>query len=80
MDVLAAITLRRSTGRLSPPGPTREQLTTILDAAACAPDHGTLQPWRFVVLEGDAKEAFGAVLAAAYREQCATEGVEPVAA
>ena len=80
MDVLAAITLRRSTGRLVPPGPNPEQLSTILDAAACAPDHGTLRPWRFVVLEGDAKDELGAVLAAAYREQCTTEGVEPVPA
>ena len=78
MDALAAITLRRSTGRLSAPGPTPEQLSTILDAAACAPDHGELHPWRFVILEGEAKDDFGQVLAAAYLERCRAEGVDPI--
>ncbi len=80
MDALAAIELRRSTGRLSEPAPTDAQLTTMLDAASCAPDHGTLRPWRFIVLEGEAKAEFGEVLARAYTERCRAEGVEVVAA
>ena len=80
MDALAAIALRRSTGRLSAPGPTDEQLSTILDAAACAPDHGDLAPWRFVILDGEAKDAFGEVLADAYVERCRAEGTEPIPA
>ena len=80
MDVLAAIALRRSTGRLTAPGPNAAQLSTILDAAACAPDHGELRPWRFVILEGEAKDEFGEVLADAYRERCRAEGVEPMPA
>lgn len=33
------------------PGPTRSELEPILTAAARTPDHGKLEPWRFVVLE-----------------------------
>ncbi|TMV09792.1 nitroreductase [Ruegeria sediminis] len=33
------------------PAPTREQLQPLLTAAARSPDHGKLEPWRFVVLE-----------------------------
>ena len=35
---------------LTGPGPDRETLQTILTAAARTPDHGKLEPWRFVVL------------------------------
>ncbi len=33
------------------PGPDRDTLRTLLTAAARTPDHGKLEPWRFVVLE-----------------------------
>lgn len=36
--------------RLDAPGPTPAQLQTILGAAAAAPDHGQLTPWRFVIV------------------------------
>jgi len=36
--------------RLVEPGPNPEQLQRIYRAAATAPDHGQLQPWRFVVI------------------------------
>ena len=36
------------------PAPTRAQLAPILTAAARSPDHGKLEPWRFIVLEGGA--------------------------
>ena len=49
----------------------------ILEAATCAPDHGTLRPWRFVVLADDAKDAFGSVLAEATAADCRDRGVEP---
>ena len=44
------------------PGPTSEQLTTILTAATRVPDHKRLEPWRFIVFEGEARAAFGRVL------------------
>lgn len=36
---------------LTTPVPDRAQLRPILEAAARTPDHGKLEPWRFVVLE-----------------------------
>lgn len=36
---------------LAAPGPDRAALTPILTAAARCPDHGKLEPWRFIVLE-----------------------------
>jgi nitroreductase len=33
------------------PVPTRDELTPLLTAAARTPDHGKLEPWRFIVLE-----------------------------
>ena len=80
MDALTAITARRSIGRLGPPAPAGEDLQRIVDAALAAPDHEELRPWRFVLLDGDAKVAFGEVLARAYDGRCAHTGVEPVPA
>ncbi len=80
MDALEAIFARRSSGRLLEPGPTDDDITTMLRAAAAAPDHKTLRPWRFFVLAGAAKAAFGEVLAAAYDSRCSAAGVPPDAA
>lgn len=36
---------------LTGPAPSREELKVLLTAAARTPDHGKLEPWRFIVLE-----------------------------
>ncbi|MBE1296595.1 MAG: nitroreductase [Rhodobacteraceae bacterium] len=36
---------------LMAPAPTREELVPLLTAAARTPDHGKLEPWRFIVVE-----------------------------
>lgn len=77
MDALQAILTRRSTGRLTGPAPTGADLDRILTAAAAAPDHGELRPFRFVVLAGGAKDAFGEVLADAYEARCEAVGAAP---
>jgi nitroreductase len=46
------------------PGPDAAQLQAILHAAARVPDHGKLNPWRFVVIENRA--AFAEALMAIY--------------
>lgn len=71
---------RRSTGRLVAPAPAGDQLRTILRAAAAAPDHERLRPFRFTLLEGQAKDDFGQVLASAYDARCAVAGIEAVGA
>ena len=45
------------------PGPPKKQLAEILQAAARAPDHGKLFPWRFIVFEGKARARAGDILA-----------------
>lgn len=61
---LEPILSRRSIASLTEPGPTEEQLAGILAAATTVPDHGSLQPWRFVVVRGAGREVFGDALAA----------------
>ncbi len=39
---------------LSLPAPDRAALVEILQIGARSPDHGMLEPWRFLVLQGDA--------------------------
>ncbi|MBS0565610.1 MAG: nitroreductase [Proteobacteria bacterium] len=52
-EVLEFLLTRRSrpARTLTAPVPTRDELGPILTAAARVPDHGKLEPWRFVVLE-----------------------------
>lgn len=52
MDMLLS---RASTDHLAEPAPNAAQLSDILAAAMRAPDHGKLRPWRYVVIEGDAR-------------------------
>lgn len=47
---------------LSVPVPDRAALLPILTAAARTPDHGKLEPWRFVVIEGDAMARLSGVV------------------
>lgn len=41
---------------LTGPYPSREDLRPILTAAARTPDHGKLEPWRFIVMSGTAMQ------------------------
>lgn len=47
---------------LGAPGPDRETIETLLTAAARVPDHGKLEPWRFVVLRGDGLKRFASAI------------------
>lgn len=49
---------------LREPAPTPEHLNTILQAALAAPDHAGLRPWRFIVIQGEARRRLGEVYAA----------------
>jgi len=66
---LSLLKTRRS-GRprdLVAPGPSRQDLRTILEAALRSPDHGKLAPWRFVHVARDQRDAFADLLERAYR-------------
>jgi nitroreductase len=63
MDLFTAIDSRSSALKLTEPAPTRADIERILLAGARAPDHGKLAPWRFIVLEGDARARLGEAMA-----------------
>lgn len=55
--------------RLAAPGPDDAQLQQILRAAAAAPDHGELVPWRFVIVPPPARPALAEAFATALHER-----------
>lgn len=67
IDLLAA---RRSVpaNALSEPAPSAEELDRMLTLASRVPDHGKLAPWRFIVIEGDARATLGRQLADAMKK------------
>lgn len=59
-DVLNFLATRRSASAmsLSGPAPSGDEITDLIRLAARVPDHGKLAPWRFIVLDGQAKTRF----------------------
>jgi nitroreductase len=49
------------------PGPNPAQISEILTIAVRVPDHGKLNPWRFVLFEGAAREDIGEAFAARWK-------------
>ena len=68
-EPLSRLQQRRSVAahRLGDPGPDAAELQTLLTVAARVPDHGRLVPWRFLILQGEARHRIGEVIAAAFR-------------
>jgi nitroreductase len=58
--------------RLLAPGPDTDQLQALLGAAAAAPDHGQLLPWRFVIVPRTERASLAEVFAQALRERDAS--------
>ncbi len=56
MEVMEAVARRRSIRRFKGDPVARELIGKVLAAAVLAPSAKNLQPWRFVVLEGTARE------------------------
>ena len=77
-EVLAFLAARRSASAvtLTEPAPDAADLDALLRLAARVPDHGKLSPWRFVILEGEAKVRFAARLEAS----ALARGDQPAAA
>jgi nitroreductase len=71
-DLAATLIQSRQTilpKRLTEPGPDAAQLEQILGAAAAAPDHGQLLPWRFVRVPQDVRALLAEEFAAALLER-----------
>lgn len=67
MDVFEAIGGRRSIKKLTDETPPTELIEKLLEAAVVAPNYHDSQPWRFFVLTGEGRRAFGDVLAESIR-------------
>jgi nitroreductase len=70
-DVWELLAARRHVGlrRLLAPGPDEATLARIVEAAAHAPDHGSLLPWRFVLIPQDRRADLGAAFEQALAER-----------
>ncbi|HEX2478107.1 MAG TPA: nitroreductase family protein, partial [Geminicoccaceae bacterium] len=67
MNALDAVLTRQSVAPafLREPAPDDAALESIFAAAASAPDHGRLRPWRFILIRGPARVRLGGVFAQA---------------
>ena len=65
---VALLRRRRSVppATMTGPGPTPDEMETILSLAARVPDHGKLAPWRFIVFDGDGRARAGEAIAAVH--------------
>ena len=66
-ETLQLLALRRSTpvAMLGEPGPSAADLDAMLRLAMRVPDHRKLEPWRVLIIEGEAREKLGDIFAAA---------------
>lgn len=66
-ETLKLLALRRSTPvlMLGEPGPSAADLDAMLRLAMRVPDHRKLEPWRVLIIEGDARNKLGDYFAAA---------------
>ena len=60
-----AMRSRRSHSSVTDAAPTKRELLPLIEAAAAVADHGSLRPWRVIVLRGEARERLGRALAEA---------------
>jgi nitroreductase len=52
---------------LGDPGPGPAEIDALLTMACRVPDHGRLVPWRFIVIEGEARHRIGETIAAVFQ-------------
>ncbi|MEE2527265.1 nitroreductase [Hyphobacterium sp. HN65] len=64
-EALTLLARRRSTAAIAmrEPGPSPEELDTLLSIAARVPDHGKMAPWRFLLFQGEARLVIGQIIA-----------------
>ncbi|WP_141732563.1 nitroreductase family protein [Oligoflexus tunisiensis] len=61
-EIYSFLAQRRSSSVLVEPRPDRDTVEKILQVGGTVPDHGSLKPYRFVVVEGEGRETFADAL------------------
>ena len=71
MDALELLLNRRSSvvRQMTEPGPSPDELKSIVAAGIRVPDHGKLFPWRLQVLDTSSQHALGDVVAGLYAQE-----------
>tara|TARA_R110000782_G_scaffold85592_1_gene166351 strand:+ start:1118 stop:1675 length:558 start_codon:yes stop_codon:yes gene_type:complete len=69
MDALQALHQRVSVPRLSEPAPKGDILANIQRAAFRAADHARMRPWRFLIVEGEGRQALGELFVRSEEQQ-----------
>lgn len=59
LKIRKSVPLTQFTG----PGPDEDQLAELLEIAVRVPDHGRMEPWRFIIYRGEAALQAGAAIA-----------------
>lgn len=79
-DLLHCLETRRSVkpAALGEPGPNPDELRRLLTVASRVPDHGALVPWRFILFQGEARQAASARLAAVHLAQHPNQSAQVV--
>jgi nitroreductase len=76
-DMLTSIKSRRSAGKLhAQRAPTREQIELLLEACTWAPNHKLTNPWRFIVIAGEARKTMGEMYKRLILEDAKDESAE----
>ncbi|MBX5458049.1 MAG: nitroreductase [Thermogemmatispora sp.] len=65
MLVFETIRRRRSISKMSERRPTRAQIERMLEAATHAPNHHRVEPWKFIIFSGAARQELGEAMAQA---------------
>jgi nitroreductase len=79
MTTIDTLLTRASVSDLADPAPEGNELDLILQAGLRAPDHGKLRPWRFVLIRGQARQAWAETIVAALQAR-EPDAPEPVIA
>src|SRR5438105_14657945 len=75
---LAVTRMNVSARRLVAPGPNEAQLSALMTAAAAAPDHGQLAPWRFLLVAAAARVRLADAFAQALVERDASATAQEI--
>ncbi len=74
MHVFETIKRRRSIGKMTEQRPARREIEHLLEAATHAPNHHKVEPWKFIILAGEARAALGVIMANSLAQRLSDSG------